>query len=413
MQVKNTFLDSLQPQAKLLRLQTGDSLKLEDDIFHSPREHVAPAASSDDAGGCEDRFHSPKQALAWQPQFVPGEPAIIVRNTFIDVHCPEPPSPLFRSATMPTKTQEKQDTVQEDPPEKPPQALPLLQLETFVTDDRFEDPIDELAPTTDFLNTSCHMGVFQHGYGMPQAGVAVPPCTLPTVPPTAPPFVPLTVPLAGPPTAPPMGPPTSCWPPPPPEAPPDVEMPGETDLPAVPDGDATFKSICQPNKVTCTECAGNGWSRVQWAVDARKLEGKDKHAVSPSFLLDLPMHGPAAFRIQLYPRPTNQGRGGEGFRKAKGKGRIELKCESVLSEDVGEVTFYIGIGIGSKQQATRGPVSVNFLTHTCGGLPKAEGEWDFTSAIDDSRTFLVYVELAPPVRATTVGPEKTSEAGSS
>jgi len=245
------------------------------------------------------------------------------------------------------------------------------------------------------------------------AGLGVPPCILPTCPRAAPPAVPPTFPPAFAPAVPPMGPPTFI-PPPPPAAPPIVEVPGDAELPAVPDGHATFKSICQPNKLTCAECAGSGWSRVQWAVDARKLDGKDKHAVSPSFLIDLPKHGPASFRIQLYPRPTNQGRGGEGFKKAKGRGRIELKCESILSQDVDAVTFCIGIGIGSKQQTTRGPVSVNFLENTCGGLPKAEEEWEFAHAIDDSRTFLVYVELEPPLRAATLDlEEKTSEAGSS
>jgi len=406
------------PPAKLVlrHLQTGDSLcadDLENDTFHSPREATVPSPVGDSVGGHHgpwrshsgDRFHSPREALA-QQQFVAGEPALVVKNTFIDLHYPEAPDALNRSATHPVTSQ---DTSQED---KPLPELPKLPLETFVTDDRFEDPIDEPAPPIDFLGPACNMGVFQHGYGMPQAGLGVPSCTLPAGPPTAPPSGPPNAPPAVPSTAPPPGPP-SQWPPPPPEAPPVVEVPGDADLPAVPDGDATFKSICQPNKVTCTECASTGWSRVQWAVDARKIEGKDKHAVSPPFMLDLPKHGPAVFRIQLYPRPTNQGRGGEGFKKAKGRGRIELKCESVLSQDVDEVTFCIGIGIGSKQQTTRGPVSVNFLEHTCGGLPKAEEEWEFASAIDDSRTFLVFVELSPPVQASIIGPEETSQAGSS
>jgi hypothetical protein len=420
-------------ERSLHHLQTGDFLDPADlarvasvvepgeDTFQSPREDMAPAASpavsGDGVGGSADHFHSPREAgeaskptldspveaIAPLPPFNPGEPAAVtVKHTFIHF-APDKPSSLFRFATTPSesKSNKLEDTLQDDAPAKLP-APPPLPLETFTTADGFEDAIEAPAPPTGFLSgptpsMGSNMGVYS---GMPQgAGFGVPQC--------APPFAP----------APAMVDPSPVGPPPPPVPPPEapppaVEVAGDAELPAVPDRDA-IRSVCQPNKLTCTDASGNGWSRVQWAVEARKLDSKDKHAVSPPFMIDLPKHGPAAFRIQLYPRPTNQGRGGEGFKKAKGRGRIELKCESVLSQDVDEVTFRFGIGIESTQQSTRGPVSVNFVTNTCGGLPKAEEEWEFASAIDDTRTFLVFVELAPPVRAATVGPEETSEAAGS
>jgi len=439
--IKYSYPDACPAKISLQHLKTGDFLELEpdgsacsteDSVFgertshscmdahseditlHSPRKLVAPAASSiasgDNVGGCADHLHGQKEVPAQLPQLVPNawKSELKVKNTFIDHAAPDPPNFLSRYASTPSN-RKKQDIVEEDIPAP-------LQLEFWATGDRFEDPIDEHAPLTDFLprGMPCHTNaVYQHDCGMSQgAGLGVLPCTLPVGP-----IIPHAGPAAAAPAVPPMSQATSRWPPcapPPPEAPPVVEVPGDAELPAVPHGDAmsAFTSICQPNKLTCTECAGSGWSRVQWAVDARKLESKDKYAVSPLFMIDLPNHGQAAFRMQLYPTPTNQGRGKEGFKKTKGRGRIELKCESRLSQDVDEVTFRVGIG--NKEQTTRGPVSVNFLQSTCGGLPKAEEEWQFAPAIDDSRTFLVYVELEPPVRAATLSlEEKTSEAGSS
>jgi len=138
---------------------------------------------------------------------------------------------------------------------------------------------------------------------------------------------------------------------------------------------------------------------VHWAVDARKLEGQDKQAVSQVFLVELPGYGPTPFKLVLYPKATNDSKHGAGFKKAKGKGRVVLKCEAQLPESLSDVCFRVGVGRAEKDsetlQAFRGPVMENFFEHSCHGLPKSEEDWDFSASVGDSRTFLVTVEIAP------------------
>jgi hypothetical protein len=138
---------------------------------------------------------------------------------------------------------------------------------------------------------------------------------------------------------------------------------------------------------------------VHWAVDSRKLEGQDKQAVSPVFKVDLPGCGPTPFKLVLHPKATSDTKHGAGFKKAKGQGRIVLKCEAQMPESHSEISFRMGVGRagdGSKTlQAVRGPQSADFCEHTCHGLAKHEENWDFTASVEDSRTFVVTVEIAP------------------
>ena len=75
---------------------------------------------------------------------------------------------------------------------------------------------------------------------------------------------------------------------------------------------------------------------------ARKLDGQDKQAVSQVFLVELPGQGPIPFKLVLYPRATNDGKHGAGFKKAKGRGRVVLKCEAQLPEGFADVSFRVG-----------------------------------------------------------------------
>jgi hypothetical protein len=134
---------------------------------------------------------------------------------------------------------------------------------------------------------------------------------------------------------------------------------------------------------------------VSWQVDARKLESQDKQAVSPQFIIALPALGPQPFKIALYPKITNDAKRGASFKKAKGKGKVVLKCEAQLPSGTPEIAFRIGIGRGDKVQLPRGPVAHNFSEQSMRGLAKSEEEWDFNSAVDESGTFVVSVALAP------------------
>jgi hypothetical protein len=151
----------------------------------------------------------------------------------------------------------------------------------------------------------------------------------------------------------------------------------------------------QPSGITCT--VFGSLHHVAWQVDAKKLDSQDKQAVSPQFVIDLPELGPQPFKIALYPKIVNDGKRGASFKKAKGKGKVVLKCEAQLPQGCPEIGFRIGIGRGDKLQQPRGPVAHNFSEQSVRGLAKREEEWDFNVAVDESGTFVVSLALAPSV----------------
>merc|ERR1712196_238554 len=89
------------------------------------------------------------------------------------------------------------------------------------------------------------------------------------------------------------------------------------------------------------------------------------------------------------------------FKKAKGKGKVLLKCEAQLPLGIPDICFRIGIGRGDKLQQPRGPVAHNFSEQSMRGLAKKEEEWDFHAAVDGSGTFVVSLILAPSVALLT------------
>jgi len=153
----------------------------------------------------------------------------------------------------------------------------------------------------------------------------------------------------------------------------------------------------QPQTLTRAFSVNSGFCRVHWTVDARKLRGNDKQAVSPPFELSFGPHFPQiTFKMMIYPKATNDSKGGASFKKARGRGYVQLKCEAELSEAIANVSFRISIGSGENVQAPRGPVLHNFSSSAVCGLPKEQEEWDFAAVIDqDSMTFVVCLEIVP------------------
>jgi len=149
-----------------------------------------------------------------------------------------------------------------------------------------------------------------------------------------------------------------------------------------------------------TEKLSSGKTRTFWALDARKLDSQDKQAVSPVFEIEMPgEQEPLPFRLVIKPTPKNDGRRGAGFKKSKGKGRIELKCEAPRDCGSQDIVFRFAIGRGEGRQPTRGPVAFNFAEHgSTSGLPKGVDEWDFGTAVDECKTFLVILEVMPKGR---------------
>jgi len=153
----------------------------------------------------------------------------------------------------------------------------------------------------------------------------------------------------------------------------------------------------QPQTLTRTFSINSACFRVHWVVDARKLRGNDKQAVSPPFELSFGSQFPnVTFKMMIYPKIVNDSKGGASFKKAKGRGYVQLKCEAELSEAIANVSFRISIGSGDKHEEPRGPVSHNFSSSAVCGLPKDLEEWDFASVVDqESMTFVVCLEIVP------------------
>uniref|UniRef100_A0A7S1EY76 Uncharacterized protein n=1 Tax=Noctiluca scintillans TaxID=2966 RepID=A0A7S1EY76_NOCSC len=155
--------------------------------------------------------------------------------------------------------------------------------------------------------------------------------------------------------------------------------------------------VTQPVVLT-SGCGENGCIYFSWPNDARKLDSMDKQAVSPEFEIHYPGLGPKQFKMVIYPRVVNDQRRGAGFKKAKGRGRVELKCmEESVPASLPDVAFRIGVGSGDKVQPFRGPVRHNFYERAFGCLPN-DDEWNFGASVDETGTFTVVLEIAPVER---------------
>jgi len=142
--------------------------------------------------------------------------------------------------------------------------------------------------------------------------------------------------------------------------------------------------------------AANACLRLEWVVSARKLGSTDTHPhVSPAFELSFGEVCPnASFKMMIYPLVVSDKKGGASFKKAQGRGYVELACEEALPEAVPAVRFRIAIGSGDRMSTARGPIEHNFAEKAVCGLPKKQALWDFNSAVDrSSQTFVVCLEI--------------------
>lgn len=160
----------------------------------------------------------------------------------------------------------------------------------------------------------------------------------------------------------------------------------------------------QPQTLTQFQ-SQDGFCRVFWTVDARKLRGNDKGAVSPPFEFSFGEQAPhVTFKLLLYPKVVNDAKGGSSFKRAHGRGCVQLKCEEGLPTEIAGVSYRIAIGSSSTSatqeprgpawQEPRGPGTHNFCSNAVCGLSKEQEEWDFSSVVDaDSQTFVVCLEM--------------------
>merc|ERR1712032_1096839 len=134
-----------------------------------------------------------------------------------------------------------------------------------------------------------------------------------------------------------------------------------------------------------------GGLRVCWPVDAHKLRSSDTQIVSPSFDI-LPGVG---CKLILKALSTGDKKGQACFRRARGRGFVQLKCHADGSVNLSTLSFRVSLGADDGSQAPREPVTHDFSDTSVWNMPKDE-QWDFRSAVDPvSMTFLVRLEIAP------------------
>jgi len=140
-----------------------------------------------------------------------------------------------------------------------------------------------------------------------------------------------------------------------------------------------------------------GSTFIHWTMDARKLKGTDRLVVSPVFKIREGHHKAHEFKMTVYPQAVSEGKGGASFKKAGGKGSIQLKCEGE-DQQINPITFKLSIGSGRREnpllEASRGPVTCDFAVKGTVGLPKADEVWDFPAVVDrQSQTFVITLEV--------------------
>jgi hypothetical protein len=150
---------------------------------------------------------------------------------------------------------------------------------------------------------------------------------------------------------------------------------------------APFDTTEESRELTCSEDhAGN--QMVKWPVESRKLLSTDKQVISPQFEA-----GGAHFRLMLKPTCMGNQKGQASFRKAKGRGSIELK---LVDGAAPKISFSFSVGLDEKEVPQRGPVHHDFGNGIVCGLPQNEQEWSFDDAVDRSTgTFQVCLHLKP------------------
>merc|ERR1712176_1581686 len=100
---------------------------------------------------------------------------------------------------------------------------------------------------------------------------------------------------------------------------------------------------------------------VCWYVDAQKLRTNDTLVASPAFEL-LPG---LSFKLMIKASETGCKKGQTGFRAAKGKGRIQLRCNDVDSSDAPKVSFSMSTGC----EPMKGGLIHDFSNGAVCGLP--------------------------------------------
>jgi hypothetical protein len=137
---------------------------------------------------------------------------------------------------------------------------------------------------------------------------------------------------------------------------------------------------------------------VNWVVDARKLKGKDKQAISSEFNVCLSEEDSAVpCVLVLHPNGGHLSKGGQSFSGTRGRGTIGLKSKqsSFMGKTAcASIRFMVGSKDPAKQQTVRGPVTHDFVDKTTVMLPSGLDVWDFRKSVDErTQKFIVSVQI--------------------
>jgi len=134
---------------------------------------------------------------------------------------------------------------------------------------------------------------------------------------------------------------------------------------------------------------------IHWNVDGRKLESQDKQILSPEFELQLPGVPEATpFRLMILAKET-RGKGCRGFLKAKGRGRLFIKCGcSSVPESAAAVAFRVTVGAGTDAEKSKVLRPHQFADHSCCPLQEDKEDWVLLPAVScESKHFEVLIEV--------------------
>ena len=136
----------------------------------------------------------------------------------------------------------------------------------------------------------------------------------------------------------------------------------------------------------------SGEEVVRWTVDARKLESQDKQILSPQFDLYSKEGTITPFRLMILAKET-RGKGCRGFLKAKGRGRLFMKCESSSVSEMAPVAFRVTVGPGTAAEKSKVLEAHQFADHSCCPFQEGKEDWDLLPTADMSKHFEIMVEV--------------------
>jgi len=148
---------------------------------------------------------------------------------------------------------------------------------------------------------------------------------------------------------------------------------------------------------------------VEWVVDARKLRGTDKKAVSPDFKLPWSRSesldvDSLTFKLLLSPKLAAQQSSRSTFKETRGHAVVQLKCSdsTVIGNDL-RVAFRVSWHSQGKSLGPMGPCMHDFAKTAVSGPVPQDDEVDLNEVIDERMlTFSIYVELVPVHRGIPV-----------